>query len=253
VTLIRTILVDDEALARTGIRRHLRSHGDVEVIAECATGVQAVAAIREDRPDLVFLDIQMPDLGGFGVIEEIGAERMPAVIFVTAFDEFALQAFESRAVDYLLKPIRQERVDQALARVRDLLRSHDSGRADKLRRLLDDLGVEAGYLKRFVAKNGSRISLVNVEDVEWIESADNYIELHAGSKVHLVRETLGEVEQRLNPDQFLRIRHSTIVNVGRIREMEPLFNGEYLIRLTNGIELTSSRRYRKKLSILLGD
>ncbi|MEO8025987.1 MAG: LytTR family DNA-binding domain-containing protein [Bryobacteraceae bacterium] len=253
MTSIRTLIVDDEPLARTGVRKHLRAHADVDVIGECGSGVQAIAAIQQDQPDLVFLDIQMPDLGGFGVIEEIGADRMPAVIFVTAFDQFALQAFESRAVDYLLKPIRQERVDQALTRIRGLMRGHESGRADTLRKLLDDLGAEAGYRKRFVAKSGSRITLVNVEDVDWIEAADNYIELHAGPKVHLVRETLSDVEQKLNPDQFLRIRHSTIVNVSRIREMEPLFNGEYQIRLTNGSELTSSRRYRKKLSVLLGD
>ncbi len=253
MTQIRTLIVDDEALARTGVRKHLQAHPDVQVIGECASGAEAVAAIRQDRPDLVFLDIQMPDLGGFGVIEEISPEQMPEVIFVTAFDEFALKAFESRALDYLLKPIRQERLDQAMVRIRGLLRGHESDRSNQLRRLLDDAGVNVGYLKRFVAKNGSRITLVNVEDVEWIEAADNYVELHTGAKTHLVRETLSDVEQRLNPDQFLRIRHSTIVNVRLIRELEPLFNGEYLIRLTNGTELNSSRRYRRRLAVLLGD
>jgi len=253
VTQIRTLIVDDEALARTGVRKHLQAHPDVQIIGDCASGTDAVAAIRNDRPDLVFLDVQMPDLGGFGVIEEIGPDQMPAVIFVTAFDEFALKAFESRALDYLLKPIRKERMDQALARIRDVLRGHESDRGDQLRRLLDGHGVHVGYLKRFVAKNGSRITLVNVDDVEWIEAADNYVELHVGPKTHLVRETLSEVEQRLNPDQFLRIRHSTIVNVRLIRELEPLFNGEYLIRLTNGTELNSSRRYRRKLAVLLGE
>jgi two-component system LytT family response regulator len=250
---IRVLIVDDEPIARWGIRSHLEGEREIEIVGECANGMEAVIAIEEQAPDLVFLDIQMPGLDGFGVLEAIGVERMPEVIFVTAYDKYALKAFEAHALDYLLKPFNRERFLSALLRARENIGHRRSAEIkERLLALLRDHQNKPAYLERLVVKSGGRIFFLDVEELDWIESADNYVRLHAGGQSHLLRETMTNLEAKLDPKHFLRVRQSAIVNIKRIRELRPLFNGEYAILLQDGRELTSSRRYRKNLNALLG-
>ena len=232
-----------------GVRLQLRGEPEVEIIGECANGLEAVAAIRKLAPDLVFLDVQMPEMDGFEVIEAVGVERMPRVIFVTAYDQYTLRAFEVHALDYLLKPFDRERFLKALNHARSSLERGEFNR--QLVRLLDDRLAARKPLERLVIKSGGRIYFLNVDEVDWIEAADNYVELHVGRESHLLRETVSGLAARLDPGQFMRIRHSTIVNLERVKELRPLFRGEYLIVLRDGTELNSSRRYRKNLDAIL--
>ena len=255
---IRALLVDDEPIARRGIRQQLQSEADVEVIGECANGKEAVVAIRTQAPDLVFLDVQMPLLSGFGVVEEVGVDQLPAVVFVTAYDEHAIRAFEVNALDYLLKPIEPQRFQKTLSRVRDQLnQSSDKQLNKKLSALLrlqekpDTVFEKHSYLERVVIKESERVLIVPVEDIDWIGAHGNYVQIHTRSKAHLLRETMDGMEGKLNPANFVRLRRSTIVNGRRIQELKPLFNGEYTVLLKNGVALTSSRRYRKNLDLLL--
>jgi len=255
---IRALIVDDEPVARRGVRLSLRGEDDVEIVGECGDGRAAVAAIREQRPDLVFLDVQMPLLDGFGVVEAVGAENLPAVVFVTAYDEHAVRAFEAGALDYLLKPFERERFRKTLDRARR--RIHDPDRDDLSRRLaalLRELrpasggGERAKYLERIAIREAGRIFFLSTDEIDWIEAQGNYVRLHAGRDSHLLRETMDGIEVKLDPEQFLRIRRSTIVRVARIRELHTLFNGEYAVVLLDGTRLVSSRRYRKNLDALL--
>lgn len=246
---IRVLIVDDEPIARRGVRLQLKGDPEIEVIGECANGLEAVAAIQKLEPDLVFLDVQMPEMDGFEVIEAVGVERMPRVIFVTAYDQYTLRAFEVHALDYLLKPFDRERFLKALKYARSSLDRGDFNR--QLIRLLDDRLAARKPLERLVIKSGGRIYFLNVEEIDWIEAADNYVELHVGRESHLLRETISGLAARLDPARFLRVRHSTIVNIERVKELRPLFRGEYLIVLRDGTELTSSRRYRKNLDAIL--
>ena len=246
---IRVLIVDDEPIARRGVRLQLKGDQEVEIIGECGNGLEAVAAIQKLEPDLVFLDVQMPEMDGFEVIEAIGVERMPRVIFVTAYDQYTLRAFEVHALDYLLKPFDRERFLKALNHARSSLERGEFNR--QLIRLLDDRLTTRKPLERLVIRSGGRIYFLNVEEVDWIEAADNYVELHVGRESHLLRETISGLAARLDPSQFLRIRHSTMVNLERVKELRPLFRGEYLIILRDGTELTSSRRYRKNLDSIL--
>jgi two-component system LytT family response regulator len=251
---IRTVIVDDEPLARRGIRAHLSEERDVEVIAECGNGLEAVAVIETQAPDLVFLDVQMPELDGFGVIEAVHVEPAPAVIFVTAYDQYALRAFEVHALDYLLKPFDAERFAGALVRARTQLERRDiSDLHSRLRSLIDDLRTNRKYAERLVIKTAGRIFFLGVEEIDWVEAADNYVRLHAGRETHLLRETMNSLERRLNPSQFLRIQRSTIINVGRIKELHPLFRGEYEVVLRDGTRLASGRGYRDRLHELFGN
>jgi two-component system LytT family response regulator len=249
---IRALIVDDEPLAREGVRLHLEEHHDIEVIGECGTGEAAVAAIENDAPDLVFLDVQMPGLDGFGVIEAISAERLPAIVFVTAYDQFALRAFETHALAYLLKPFETERFDRALDRVRTQLRAKTKELMDeKLRDLVASLSGRERFLERLIARTSGRILILRVDDVDWIEAAANYVRVHIGPKQYLVRETMTHLEARLDPDKFLRIHRSIIVRKDRIKELEPLFQGDYSIILVDGTRLTSSRGYRERIQSFL--
>jgi len=247
---IRVLIVDDEPIARRGVRLQLKGEPEVEIIGECANGLEAVAAIQELSPDLVFLDVQMPEMDGFEVIEAIGVEQVPQVIFVTAYDQYTLRAFEVHALDYLLKPFDRERFLKALNHARSSLQRGEINR--QLMALLDDRLAARKPLERLVIKSGGRIYFLNVEEVDWIEAADNYVELHVGRESHLLRETISRLESKLDPGRFLRVRHSTIVNLDRVKELRPLFRGEYLIILRDGTELTSSRRYRRNLDAILG-
>lgn len=249
----RTLIVDDEPLARERLRQLLAGESDIELVGECADGREAVAAIRETSPDLVFLDVQMPELTGFEVLEQVRGGRLPAIVFVTAHDQFALKAFEVHALDYLLKPFDRDRFQTALRRALDHIRRNQAGELDqRLSALLRDLKPPARTPDRLAVKSGGRVVLVRVDDIDWVEAADNYVELHVGAESHLHRETMADLEQMLPPARFMRISRSAIVNVDRIKELQPLFHGEYAVILRNGTRLTLSRSYREKLDQLLG-
>jgi two-component system LytT family response regulator len=240
-------IVDDEELARRGVRARLDRHDDVEIGAECASGREAVEALQEDDFDLVFLDVQMPGLDGFDVIEAIGPEAMPVTIFVTAYDEHALKAFEAQALDYLLKPLDEERFDEALGRARDRIAQQTAGElGDRLGDLLAQLDPEEGgdAPDRFVVKASGRVRLVKTEDIRWVEAAGDYVRLHTGDKTHLLRRTMQDVEETLEDASFLRIHRSTIVNVEHVAEMRPYgSNNEYVVVLDDGTERKLSRTY----------
>lgn len=251
---IRTIIVDDEPLARRGIAAQLKEEADIEIIAECGNGLDAVRLIEEQKPDLVFLDIQMPELDGFGVLKAIGRERLPAVVFVTAYDKYALRAFDVHALDYLLKPFDPERLTTALARARAQVERKDiSDLSERLQSLIDDLKPNRKYSERIVIKSAGRIFFLDVEEIDWVEAADNYVRLHAGRASHLLRETMNSIEKRLDPAQFMRVHRSTIINTRRIKELHALFHGEYEITLVDGTRLTTGRGYRERLQELFGN
>jgi two-component system LytT family response regulator len=246
-------IVDDEELARRGIRSRLSSHDDIAVVAECESGREAVNTIQNNDLDLVFLDVQMPGLDGFDVIDAVGVDVMPVVIFVTAYDEHALRAFDVRALDYLLKPLDEERFSEALAHARDRIAEQDAGQfEDRLSDLLsgfDDNGPsepeEDAPNDRFVVKSGGRVRFVKAEDIEWVEAAGDYVQLHTADTTHLLRKTMKEMEEALDADQFLRIHRSTIVNVGCLQEMRPYgSNNEYTVVLEDGTKRKLSRTYR---------
>lgn len=243
---IRTILVDDEPLAREKLRGFLEPEPDFEVIAECRDGTEALTTIEKERPDLVFLDVQMPELDGFEVLDRLGRDHLPAVIFVTAYDQYALRAFEVHALDYLLKPFDRERFAQALARVRERRQADES--RQKLQALLDE---RAKYPDRLEVKTSGRVVILKVDEIDWIDAAGNYVKIHAGSESLLLRDTMGRIEQRLDPRLFMRIHRSTIVNVERIRELQQQFHGDYVVVLKTGQRLTLSRSYRDKMRKLL--
>lgn len=253
---IRTLIVDDEPLARERLHALLEAEPDIEIVGECADGVQALATIRSAQPDLVFLDIQMPELDGFGVIAGLGPEKLPAVIFVTAYDRFALKAFEVHALDYLLKPFDRERFAKALQRARAMVEQRQSGDLNKrLSALLTDLKPEKPepkFLDRIAIKSEGRVLFFKTEDIDWIEAADNYVSIHVGNEAHLHRETMLSLEAKLPSARFVRISRSAMINLERVKEMQPMFHGDYVVILKNGTRLTLSRNYRDKLSHILG-
>jgi len=249
--LIRALIVDDEPIARRGIRHHLRGEADVEVIDESGDGAAAIDAITELAPDLVFLDIQMPEVGGFDVVEAIGVARMPAVVFVTAYDEHALRAFDVHAVDYVLKPIDGHRFRTAIERARQRL-AHAPGQLDRrIAAALGELGRPAhDYAKRLAIKGDGRVILVDVDDVDRLEAAGNYVEVHSGARHQLLRETMASLEARLDPARFVRVSRSSIVNAARVRELQPMFNGDFVVVLRDGTKVAGSRRYREAFDTL---
>lgn len=250
---IRTAVVDDEPLARRRIRNLLAEAADVDVIAECANGNDAIEALEESPPDLLFLDIQMPEVDGFDVLQAIGVDRVPAVIFVTAYDQFALRAFEAHALDYLLKPFDDERFGTALQRARERIRQQQGGDLDRrLHALLENVRADHGYLRRLVVPSGHRNIFVRTEHIDWIEAERNYVRLHVGGKAYLLRENLTRIASALDPATFCRIHRSTIVNIDRIETVESLFHGEYQVVLHDGTKLTSGRSYRRNLNAIMG-
>src|SRR5688572_1979484 len=244
---LRTLIVDDEPLARERLASLLSAEQDIEVLRQCRDGEEAVTAIQQLTPDLVFLDVQMPVLNGFEVIEAVG-DKMPLVIFVTAYDQHALRAFQVRALDYLLKPFDRERFQEALQRARLHIQRDETG--DLGRRLLalvKDLRRDQPKTDRLVVKSGGRLFFLRTDEIDWIEAAGNYVRLHVGTTSHLLRETMNAIEARLDPEKFFRIHRSRIVNMERIQEMQPWLNGEYAVLLRTGTRLTLSRGYREKL------
>lgn len=250
---VRTLIVDDMPLARRRINACLAAEPDIEVIGECGNGREAIAAVKRQEPDLVFLDVQMPQVGGFDVIEAVGAERMPVVIFVTAYDEFALRAFEVNALDYLLKPFDEARLALAVGRARREVERRRAGETDeRLRRLVEQVAArQRQYVTRLAVKSGGRAIILLVEDVNWIGAAGNYLELHVGRETHMLRERMGEFEGKLDPEKFVRVHRSTIVNVGRISHLRPLCNGDHEVFLRDGARLTASRTYFERLKSVL--
>ena len=245
---IRTLVVDDEPLARERLTSLLSAEPDIEVVGQCRDGEEAVTAIVDHSPDLVFLDVQMPAMNGFEVIDAVGPERMPLVIFVTAYDQHALRAFQVRALDYVLKPFDRERFQEALQRARAHIQRDETG--DLGRRLLalvKDLRRDQPKTDRLVVKSGGRLFFLRADEIDWIEAAGNYVRLHVGTTSHLLRETMNAIEGRLDPEKFFRIHRSRIVNMERIQEMQPWLNGEYAVVLRTGTRLTLSRGYREKL------
>jgi len=249
VNAIRTLIVDDEPLARERIKRFLASERDLEPVGEAADGREAVACILALRPDLVFLDIQIPELDGFGVLEAVGVEQMPAVIFVTAYDRYALQAFDVNALDYLLKPYNHERFRKAVERARAQFSSAPAAGElnERLLSLLENFKTEPRHLERLMIKSSGRVFFLRTEEIDWIEAEGNYLRLHVGRDAHLLRETMNRLASKLNNDKFLRIHRSTLVNIERIKELQPLFSGDYVVILRDGKQLTLSRSYRDKL------
>lgn len=249
--LLTTLIVDDEPLAREGLRALLSRDPEVSTIREARNGREAVATIRESNPDLVFLDVQMPEMDGFEVVRKIGAEHMPAVVFVTAHDKYAIQAFEINALDYLLKPVIEERFVKALVRAKIRIRS--DGETDSARQiigLLETITSPRRYLKRLAVRSAGKTVFVDVEDVDWIEAAENYVELHVGRVSHLLHVTMNTLEKSLDPEIFLRIHRSVIVNFSRIKDLESGAHGEYVITLRDGARLQSGRTYSQRLRAL---
>jgi len=243
--MLRVIVADDEPLVRSDIRGLLADEPGVEVIAEARNGREALTLIEKHAPDIVLLDVQMPELSGFDVLEVLDPDRRPVIVFITAFDQYAVRAFDEHAVDYLLKPFDRERFLLALSRVRERLRSAEVGVAERdpaaLARLLS---TGSSRLRRFAVRTRNRIRYVPVEQVDWIQAADNYVRIHVEGSRHLVRTTMKQLEEALDPGQFARLHRSAIVNLSRVHELKPLPNGEYTVFLTTGDRLTLSRGYR---------
>ena len=250
--MLRTVIIDDEAAARRRVAQCLGDIPDVELVGEFEDGRQALDVINDLNPDLLFLDVQMPKLDGFGVVREIEPGQVPAIIFVTAYDQFALRAFEANALDYLLKPFSRERFGQAVSRARERIRDAIAGRfGQRLQALLGSLEAESARITRLEVKSGGCVTILNVADIDWIGAADNYLEVHAGRETHLVRETMSRMEARLAHSCFARVHRSTIVNVARVKQLRPLFNGDQLATLRDGTQLTVSRSYRDKFLAVL--
>jgi two-component system, LytTR family, response regulator len=245
---IRTLIVDDEPLAREWVRNGLQEETDVEIVAECGDGFEAVKAVTELKPDLMILDVQMPGLDGFGVLAALEPTDLPAVIFVTAFDRYALKAFEAHAVDYLMKPFSPERLHDAVERARaavDQASSRDLKAA--LHTLLQDIQRERTFPEWLLIKKDDRSVFLRVADIDWIESSRNNVRLHVGKEIYVYHETTSGIEGKLDPKKFFRIHRSTIVNIEKIKEMHPWFNGDYAVTLKDGTKLTLSSTYRERL------
>jgi two-component system, LytTR family, response regulator len=251
--IIRVVIVDDEPLGRTVIREMLRSDSDFAVVSECATGQEAIAVISNERPDLVFLDVQMPEVDGFAVLTALAPEHLPMIIFVTAYDQYAVSAFDVHAVDYLLKPFDRERFGRALQRAKAQLRQQSANDVNqRILALLEEQRAKPKYLERLVIKNNGRVFFLKTEEIDWISAEGNYVNLHVKKESYLLRETISSLEAQLNPQKFARIHRSQIVNIDRIRELHHWSHGEYQVILHDGAELMLSRSYREKLHGLLG-
>jgi len=249
---IRALIVDDEPLARQRIRLLAHDEPGLEIIGECASGKDALAAIERDRPDLIFLDVQMPEMDGFQVLEKLPRERLPVIIFTTAYDKHAVRAFEAHALDYLLKPFKPERFKAAVARAREHLASQQASSA--ARGLLDFLAARqslpaatavTNFLTRLTIKTDDKMVVIKTADIDSIESAGNYVAVNIGKESHILRETLNALEAQLDPEKFLRVSRSAIVNLDRVKELQPMFKGEHIIVLQNGMRLAMTRGLRE--------
>jgi len=253
VTDVRVVIADDEPLVRRGLRAFVEASPGVSLVGEARNGREAVDIIRAQRPDLLFLDVQMPELDGFGVLQALAGEPVPVVVFVTAYDEYAIRAFDVHAVDYLLKPFDEDRFRTALGRARSRLGERRADTLDqRLEAVLSALRAREQYADRLLVKSEGRVTVVQVEDVDWIEAADNYARVHTARGRYLVREPIKSLERKLDPRHFARVHRSAIVNLARVRELQPMFGGEYVIILSTGTKLTLSRGYRDAFRDRLG-
>lgn len=256
---LRAVIADDEALARRRLRALLTLEPDVIIVAEAANGPEAIDAVREHSPDVLFLDVRMPGADGIDVLAALGPEPVGAVVLVTAFDEYAIAAFEHHALDYVLKPVDEDRFRATVARVRERLRQQRSARLteETLRALAqvyprEDASRSERYLTRIVVHSGQKTAIVDVAEIDWVDVRGDYLALHSASAVHLYRSTLGALELRLDPAEFVRIHRSTLVRLSRIREFEPCFHGDYSVTLYDGTRLRLSRTYRARVQAVLG-
>ena len=249
---MRVIIVDDEALSRTRLRQLLRSENDIEIVAECATGAEAIEAVHTLRPDVLFLDVQMPEIDGFQVVAELPESAGPLVVFVTAFDEYAVRAFDVLALDYVLKPVAPERLAQACAKARGPLSARAAGGPLDVRLVTllaqlrgDGRVPEAAASNRMFIRANNRVIMLDMRDIKWFEAAGNYVKIHAAQNTYTVRQPLAEMEQLLNPSMFARIHRSTIVNLDHVKEFQPWFSGEMIVLMNDGTKLKLSRTYRQ--------
>ncbi len=250
---LRTLIVDDEPLARQRIRALLEKENDVELIGECSNGNEAVTAVRRLHPALMFLDVQMPLLDGFGVLEALQNDRLPAVIFVTAYDRYAVRAFELHAMDYLLKPFDRARFGKALDRVRaQVAKDEVASAAKQVKALLQDVYSRHRPLERLMVKSGGKVTFLRLDEIDYLQAAGNYVRVYVGAEMHLLRETMNQLEERLKGSSFVRIHRSTIVNIERLRQLQSAFHGEFTVTLVSGAQLTLSRGYRDHLEERLG-
>ncbi len=253
---LRVVVADDEPLARRMLLGLLGAEQGVMVVAECTNGPETIAAVRAHAPDVLFLDVRMPGCSGLEVLEALGPQAVRAVVFVTAFDDYAVAAFDHHALDYVLKPVNDDRFRDTVRRVRQRLGEQRSARLadDTFRELVRALHPrsEPTFLSRFIVRSSKSVVIVETADVDWIEADDDYVRLHAGARTHLVRETLNALERQLDPSVFVRIHRSAIVRVAHVKELLPGAHGDYVVRLTDGTRLRLSRSYRERLGLALG-
>jgi two-component system LytT family response regulator len=250
---LTVLIVDDEPLAREGLRMLLADDPEIAAVQEAKNGREAVQCVHEGRPDLVFLDVQMPEMDGFSVVGEIGPEQMPAVVFVTAHDQYAIRAFEINAIDYLLKPVTGERFVQSLARAKARLRTREPQESRQILSLLETIASPRRYLKRMAVQSAGKTSFIGVEDVDWIRAAENYVELHVAQGRHLLLVAMNTLEKSLDPETFVRIHRSLIVNLHRVKEIQPASHGEYVLLLHSGVRLQSGRTYHERVKALIAN
>ena len=252
---IATLVVDDEPLARDYIRRLLKDDDQIEIVGEAGNGRDAVRLINEQKPELIFLDVQMPEMDGFTVLNNLEPDILPTVIFTTAYEAYAIRAFEIHALDYLLKPFDDHRFAQAVRHTKERLsrrHSEKPAESEQIKELLENINDTPQYLERFLIKSNGRIVFLKTKEIDWIKSDDKYVYLHFGKSSHLVRQSLSQMKTQLDPKLFVQIHRSAIVNIERIKELQPMFNGEYNLLLENGAEVPLSRNYKSKLFDLLG-
>ncbi len=248
---LKVLIVDDEPLARQGLARMVNAHGGFEVARLCSNGRDAVLALREQEFDLVLLDVEMPELDGFGVLVEIGVDAMPQVVFVTAFDRYALRAFEAHALDYVLKPVEPERLAKSLQRARRMLTAGAPG--SRLAELLEEIDERKALPNHIAARSGGRTKLIPVDEIRWLKAAGNYVRLHMGEEMTLHRETLAQLHRRLDPKLFLRVHRSHVVNLSYVRELRPGGHGDAQLFMANGTKLRVARGYRSGIEQALKD
>jgi two-component system, LytTR family, response regulator len=243
---LRLLVVDDEPQIRKGLRNTLSRFSDLEIVSEAGSGKEAIRAISSHRPDLVLLDVRMPDCSGLEVVREVGPGNMPPVIFITAYDDYAVNAFELNAVDYVLKPFEEGRIHQSIERARERIRGNNRvGLEQRLEALLETQTKK--WTERIVVRNGDRYEFVSSESIDWIESANNYVQLHCGAKQHLLGETLGSLESRLDPAKFVRVHRGRIVNIARIVTVHPLLSGTYEMELRGGVRISTGREFKENV------
>jgi two-component system LytT family response regulator len=242
---VKVLIVDDEPLARDRIREMLTDYPEMEVVAEARNGREAIESIESHAPDLVFLDVQMPDFNGFDVLQNLKVDRMPLIIFVTAYDQHAIHAFEVHAIDYLTKPFDRKRFAEAIDQAKIFMRGTEESDTARIMKMLQDFKVGPRYLERFAVKNGEKTFFIRSEDVDAIEAQGNYVRLNLANSSHLVRETLNNIEAQIDPRVFVRIHRRTIVNINRVKELQTWARGEYRVVLQNGTHYSLSRGYRE--------